>query len=88
MLNLKKNGLVVMGTAFCICGASSNLMAQSISAKPVRVLVGFAAGSGADITARLVSQQLSEVLGQPVVVDNRPGGAGAVAAELVAKSPK
>ena len=63
-------------------------MAQGTGAKPIRVVVGFAAGSGADVTARLTSQPLSDALKQPVVVDNRPGGAGAIAADIVAKSPK
>jgi tripartite-type tricarboxylate transporter receptor subunit TctC len=63
-------------------------MAQGTGAKPIRVVVGFAAGSGADVTARLTSQPLSEALKHPVVVDNRPGGAGAIAADIVAKAPK
>ena len=62
--------------------------AQNYPASPLRIVVGFAAGSGADVTARLLSQELSEHFGQAVVVDNRPGGAGAAAAELVARSPK
>lgn len=62
--------------------------AQLFPVNPLRIIVGFAAGSGADVTARLVAQQLSEHFGQSIVVDNRPGGAGAVAAELVARSSK
>jgi tripartite-type tricarboxylate transporter receptor subunit TctC len=55
--------------------------------RPVRVLVSTAAGGGSDTAARLVGPRLSAALGQPVVVDNRPGGAGNVANEALAQSP-
>ena len=54
--------------------------------KPIRMVVGYAAGGGSDIMGRLIAQQMSEALGQQVVVENRPGAAQNVAAELVAKS--
>jgi len=55
--------------------------------KPVKILVGFAAGGGTDVAARIIAQKLSETLGQSVVVENRPGASGMIAAEAVAKSP-
>ncbi|MBI2771957.1 MAG: tripartite tricarboxylate transporter substrate binding protein [Burkholderiales bacterium] len=55
--------------------------------KPVRILVGFPAGSTGDLLARTVGQKLSERLGQPVVVENRTGAGSSIAAEAVARSP-
>lgn len=61
--------------------------AQNWPVKTVRVIVPFAPGGGADLTARPVSQKLSESLGQQFVVDNRGGAGGAIGMELTAKSP-
>jgi tripartite-type tricarboxylate transporter receptor subunit TctC len=61
--------------------------AQSYPVKSIRVISGFPPGSGADITARVIGARLSEALGQQIVVDNRPGAASNIAAELAAKSP-
>mgnify|MGYP001382814363 CR=1 FL=1 len=61
--------------------------AQNYPARPVRVIVPFAAGGNTDITARAIATRLSEVFGQQVVVENRPGGATNIGTELVAKAP-
>ena len=61
--------------------------AQTYPTKPVRIVVGFPPGGTQDIVARLVSQSLSDRMGQQFVVDNRPGGNGFIAATNVAKSP-
>jgi tripartite-type tricarboxylate transporter receptor subunit TctC len=61
--------------------------AQDYPGKPIHLIVGFAAGGGNDIIARVFGQKLSESLGQPVIVENKPGGGAIVATDYVAKSP-
>jgi tripartite-type tricarboxylate transporter receptor subunit TctC len=61
--------------------------AQTYPARPVRIVVGFAAGGTGDILARLIGQWLSERFGQPIIVDNRPGGGGNISAEAVVRAP-
>ena len=67
--------------------AAAVARAQDYPAKPVRMVVGFPPGGGTDVVARILQPRLSELLGQPVVIDNRPGATGTVAAGHVAKSP-
>ena len=66
--------------------ASGGAIAQDFPARSVRLIVPQSAGGGADILARTVGQKLSEAWGQPVVIDNRPGAAGIIGTEAVAKA--
>jgi tripartite-type tricarboxylate transporter receptor subunit TctC len=69
-------------------GAASRADAQSAYPnKPVRVVVAFTAGGTTDILARAVTQQMSEKLGQPFVIDNKPGGGGNIGTEFVVRAP-
>jgi tripartite-type tricarboxylate transporter receptor subunit TctC len=61
-------------------------IAQTYPNKPIRLVVGYSAGGGNDLIARIVAARLQEKLGQPIVVDNKPGAQSIVAAELVAKA--
>jgi tripartite-type tricarboxylate transporter receptor subunit TctC len=65
--------------------AASN--AQTYPTRTVRLIVGFAAGGGTDVVARLLAQKLAETTGQPFVVENRPGATGTIGAKAVATSP-
>ncbi len=76
--------LTAIAIAAC---ATLPAFAQSYPSKPVRLLVGFAPGGGTDIVARVLAQKLSEWWGQQVVVENRAGATGTIAADLVAKAP-
>ena len=68
-------------------GAVQTAHAQNYPTKPIRFVVGFGAGGGNDLIARMLSRKLTDSMGQQVVVDNRAGGAGIVAAVMVAKAP-
>jgi len=70
--------------------AASSALAEEDASKypsrPIRIIVGFAAGGGNDVIARIYAQKLSEVLGQPVIVENKPGAGAIVATEYVSKA--
>jgi tripartite-type tricarboxylate transporter receptor subunit TctC len=70
-----------------LAGAPVVAGAQAYPAKPVRIIVPFAAGGGADYISRLMGQRLTEPLGQQIVIENRPGAGGTVGTELGVKSP-
>lgn len=72
--------------AATLLATASSAHAQSYPTKPIRVVIGFTPGTTTDFLARIVGQQLAESLGQPVVVENREGAGGGIAAERVAKA--
>lgn len=75
---------------YCVSAAffaAAAAYSQTFPSKPIRIIVPFAAGGPADITSRTIAPRLMELLGQPIVVDNRGGANGVIGAEAVIKSP-
>ena len=72
--------------ALCFGLFPSFLFAQTFPSKPIRVVIGFTAGSNSDSLARPLARKLSEAIGQQVIIDNRPGASGNIAMELVARA--
>jgi tripartite-type tricarboxylate transporter receptor subunit TctC len=81
-----KSLVVAVTAVFALCSAP-HVGAQVFPSKPLRVIVPFPAGGGTDTLARLVSQKMSERLGQPVIVENRSGASGNIGTQAVVKSP-
>ena len=79
-------GAAAAGSALVAGVANRPALAQRAEG-PIRLLVGFAPGGGTDIVGRAIAPRLSELLGAQVVIENRPGAAGTIAAEMAAKSP-
>src|SRR3954470_5131494 len=71
-----RSSAVAMLCAFALTTTSH---AQQYPAKPVKIIVGFAVGGAADVTARMLQPKLNALLGQPVIIDNRLGSGGAIA---------
>jgi tripartite-type tricarboxylate transporter receptor subunit TctC len=82
----RRNFLHLAAGAAALPAVSRIAWAQTYPSRPVRIIVGQAAGSGSDIAARLLGQRLSERLGQPFVVENRPGAGGNIATEAVVRA--
>jgi tripartite-type tricarboxylate transporter receptor subunit TctC len=83
----RRTFLYLAAGAAALPSASRVAWAQSYPARPVRILVGFAAGQAIDILVRIVAQSLSDQLGAQFVIENRPGAGGNLAAEVVVRSP-
>jgi tripartite-type tricarboxylate transporter receptor subunit TctC len=78
---------VIAVTMLLVLAGSVSAQGQGYPTKPIRFVVPFAPGGGTDYLARLIALKLSDSLGQPVIVDNRPGAGGVLGADIVAKSP-
>ena len=87
MTTRNKLALAAALVAFATATFASHAQAQAFPAKSVRWVVGYPAGGGTDFLARTAGAQLSQQLGQPVLVDNRPGAGAIIASENVARSP-
>jgi tripartite-type tricarboxylate transporter receptor subunit TctC len=83
----RRNFLHLVAGAAALPAGSRIARAQAYPTRPVRWIVGFTPAGGPDILARLMSQWLSERLGQPFVVENKPGAASNIASEAVARAP-
>ena len=86
MTNVSRRYFLHLAAGAALTAASRSVWADGYPTHPVRIVVGFAAGSTSDILARLIGQWLSERLGQQFVVENRPGAGGNVGAESVVKA--
>jgi tripartite-type tricarboxylate transporter receptor subunit TctC len=84
---LPKSSCILLGLFLLGMGsAAAEDLPKQYPERSIKILVGFAAGGGTDVAARIVAQKLAETIGQSVVVENRPGASGMIAAETVAKS--
>ena len=83
----RRKVLLLAACAAALPAAARSASAQAYPTRPVRIVVGFAPGSASDIITRLMGQSLSERLGQPFVIENRPGGGTNIATEAVVRAP-
>lgn len=84
---MKRRTFIAAGAATAATLAAPMLRAQSLPTGPIRIIVGFPPGGGTDVLARVVGQKLSPLWGVPVIVENKAGAAGTIAADYVAKQP-
>src|SRR6516164_8581355 len=85
------NGMLAKPTFLCVivavaCAAGGIASTQTFPNRPIRIVVGFAPAGPADVMARLIGQRLTSILGQSIVIDNRPGAGGTIGARAVAES--
>jgi tripartite-type tricarboxylate transporter receptor subunit TctC len=83
-----KRGVAVIALALAACIVAGPSHSQDYPSRPVRIVMGFGPGSSGDIMSRVLAQRMSQNLGQPFVVEGKPGANGQLGAKLVATSPK
>ena len=83
----RRHLLASVASLAAIAAFAPTAQAQAFPTRPLTMVVPFAPGGATDVVARLLASEVSKPLGQPVVVENKPGAAGALGANLVAKSP-
>ena len=83
----KRRAVLIAATLGCIVAATGPVHAQAWPTKPVTLIVSYPPGGGADIMARLIAPEMGRALGQPLVIENRPGGSGQLAAGAVTRAP-
>ena len=86
LIQLPKWALRSLIAVILSCASFLALAQQAFPTKPIRLIVGFAPGGGTDIVARAIAPKMSEILGQSVIVENKSGAAGTIAADQIAKS--
>ncbi|SOY54967.1 conserved exported protein of unknown function [Cupriavidus taiwanensis] len=84
-MSTRRQALIALAAA-CAAGASGNAFAQPWPARPLRMVVPFPPGSSPDLIARILTEKLAAALGQPVVVENRPGAGGNIGTGMVARA--
>jgi tripartite-type tricarboxylate transporter receptor subunit TctC len=82
-----KMAALCAGVTMASVAGGASVMAQTYPTQPIKILIGFGPGSAADVLARLVGKQMETSLGQPIVIENRPGNSSMIAAETVARAP-
>ncbi len=84
--NTKLQRICRIAIATGLAGIAAGVQAAEYPNKPIRMMVGFAPGGGTDATARPIAQKLTEIFGEQVIVDNRPGAGGNIATDIVSKA--
>ena len=87
MFSYLKIAALCAGVMLMAAAGAGPVAAQTWPAQPIKIVVGFGPGSAADILARLVAKQMETGLGQPIIIENRPGNSSMIAAESVARAP-
>ena len=85
--HISRTGVLALVLVSMLDTATGAVAADAYPSKPIRFVLGYSPGGASDVVSRIVGTRLSEALGQPVVIDNRPAAAGSTAAGLVARTP-